>query len=52
MVSHEGHNVIVDSGPDFRQQMLREKVKAISGIVFTHEHKDHIAGLDYVMLNY
>jgi phosphoribosyl 1,2-cyclic phosphate phosphodiesterase len=48
MVTHEGQNVIVDSGPDFRQQMLREKVKAISGIVFTHEHKDHIAGLDEV----
>jgi phosphoribosyl 1,2-cyclic phosphate phosphodiesterase len=48
MISHEGKNVVVDSGPDFRQQMLREKVKAIEGIVYTHEHKDHIAGLDEV----
>ena len=48
MISVDGKNVVIDSGPDFRQQMLREKVKAIEGIVFTHEHKDHIAGLDEV----
>lgn len=48
MVTYNGHNVIIDTGPDFRYQMLRENVKAISGIVFTHEHKDHIAGLDEV----
>jgi len=48
MLSADGHNVVIDSGPDFRQQMLREKVKNISGIVFTHEHKDHLAGLDEV----
>ncbi|MBX7052158.1 MAG: MBL fold metallo-hydrolase [Flavobacteriales bacterium] len=48
MITRDGQNVVVDSGPDFRQQMLREKVKAIAGIVFTHEHKDHIAGLDEV----
>ncbi len=48
MLSLDNKNIIIDSGPDFRQQMLREKVKAIDGIVFTHEHKDHIAGLDEV----
>lgn len=48
MISHSGKNIVIDSGPDFRQQMLREKVKAIEGIVYTHEHKDHIAGLDEV----
>ncbi len=48
MISVDGKNFVIDSGPDFRQQMLREKVKSIEGIVFTHEHKDHIAGLDDV----
>lgn len=48
MLTHEECNVVIDSGPDFRQQMLREDVRAIDGIVFTHEHKDHIAGLDDV----
>jgi phosphoribosyl 1,2-cyclic phosphate phosphodiesterase len=38
----------VDSGPDFRYQMLRANVKHLDGIVFTHPHKDHVAGLDDV----
>ena len=37
---------VVDCGPDFRQQMLTNKVKHIDGILFTHEHADHVAGLD------
>lgn len=40
--------IVIDSGPDFRQQLLREKVKRLDAVVFTHEHKDHIAGLDEV----
>lgn len=46
MVSWNDVNYIVDCGPDFRQQMLRENVQSISGILFTHEHADHIAGFD------
>lgn len=38
--------IVIDSGPDFRYQMLRANVQRLDAIVFTHEHKDHIAGLD------
>jgi len=37
---------VIDSGPDFRQQMLRAKTKKLDALIFTHEHKDHIAGMD------
>lgn len=46
MVSWDDNNYVVDCGPDFRQQMLRENVQSINGILFTHEHADHIAGFD------
>lgn len=39
-------SVVIDSGPDFRYQMLRAKVHKLDAIVFTHGHKDHVAGLD------
>jgi phosphoribosyl 1,2-cyclic phosphate phosphodiesterase len=42
----DGKSIIIDSGPDFRQQVLRERIKKLDAIVFTHEHKDHTAGLD------
>ncbi len=46
MIEDEGKVIVIDSGPDFRYQMLRAKVKHLDAIVFTHEHKDHIAGMD------
>jgi len=46
MIEENGKVVVIDSGPDFRQQMLRAGVKRLDGLVFTHEHKDHIAGMD------
>lgn len=48
MISANGENYVIDAGPDFRQQMLRAHVKSLRGVIFTHEHKDHIAGLDDV----
>lgn len=47
-VEVEGHSFIVDTGPDFRQQMLRENIRRVDAIIFTHAHRDHTAGLDDV----
>lgn len=44
----EGKSFIIDAGPDFRQQVLRERIVNLDALIFTHEHKDHTAGLDDV----
>jgi phosphoribosyl 1,2-cyclic phosphate phosphodiesterase len=47
-VEIEGKSFVIDTGPDFRQQALREGIKKLDAVIFTHSHKDHIAGLDDV----
>lgn len=46
LIENEGQTFVIDTGPDFRQQMLRANVKRLDAVVFTHEHRDHLAGLD------
>ena len=46
LVEYEGLKILVDAGPDFRQQMLREDISHLDAILLTHNHKDHTGGLD------
>lgn len=46
LVEWDGYTYVIDCGPDFRQQMLTNNCSRIDGILFTHEHSDHVAGLD------
>jgi phosphoribosyl 1,2-cyclic phosphate phosphodiesterase len=46
MVEVNGMTLVIDCGPDFRHQMLRQRVLNLDAVIFTHEHRDHIAGLD------
>ncbi len=48
LIDHDGVRILIDAGPDFRQQMLRESVDRLDAILFTHDHKDHTGGLDDV----
>lgn len=45
-IETDGLSLIVDTGPDFRQQVLKERIDTLDAILFTHAHKDHTAGMD------
>ncbi len=48
LIERAGKTIVIDTGPDFRYQMLRAGVRHLDAILYTHEHKDHVAGLDDV----
>ncbi len=47
-IQSQNSHILIDCGPDFRQQMLRENLSKLDAIIFTHEHNDHVLGLDDV----
>ena len=47
-ITYKNKSIVIDTGPDFRQQMINNNIKSLNAVLFTHEHKDHVAGLDDV----
>lgn len=46
LLNVDGKQIVIDTGPDFRTQALRENLCALEGVIFTHSHHDHVAGID------
>jgi phosphoribosyl 1,2-cyclic phosphate phosphodiesterase len=47
-IQDDGLSLVIDTGPDFRQQVLQANIRRLDAVLFTHQHKDHVAGLDDV----
>ncbi len=46
LIEDEGLRILIDAGPDLRSQLLREEIHRLDAVLFTHEHRDHVAGID------